>query len=306
MRNVLESAEREFGAAALEAVSARLPPRLKPHLSLDRLRASAALDALPLDEAEEVLLTLDSVLGDGSGRAIERIAEDLYAKTLIQGGGAVRLKDLFGTMARLRGLIEHPFEDVTILFDLTKTDTGLSLGLSVVGQPRATRVLRHLAAGAIRAAERFARESVEASLKLFGEIVADRARIIAQYRSVADASRDRFDSSDIPAPSRRSSGSPRVSSVTSLSAEVERILNPSLAEAAERRRGSVPPPHLSQPGASQRLITPRLTPSPEHQSAVRIPLASTSASPSSSGEIESVAADETGSTADEPSAGRQR
>jgi hypothetical protein len=312
LRNVLESAEREYGASALESVSARIAPRLKPHLSLDRLRASAALDTLPLDEAEEVLLTLDSVLGDGSGRAIERIAEDLYAKTLIQGGGAVRLKDLFGTMARLRGLIEHPFEDVTILFDLAKTDTGLSLGLSVVGQPRATRVLRHLAAGAIRAAERFARESVEASLKLYGESVADRARLIAQYRSVVDSGRERFDSGEIPMPSRRVSGSPRLSTATSLSAEVDRILNPSLAE-AERRRGSVPPPPpVSHPAAAplpsnvtQRLITPRMTPSPGHASAVRIPLASTSASPSSSGEIEAVVVEGSGST-DEPNAGRQR
>jgi len=209
LRNVLESAEREYGAAALESVSSRVTPRLKPHLSLDRLRASAALDTLPLDEAEEVLLTLDVALGDGTGRALERIAEDLYAKTLIQGGGAVRLKDLFGTMARLRGLIEHPFEDVTILFDLAKTESGLSLGLSVVGQPRATKVLRHLAAGAIRAAERFARESVEDSLKLYGELVADRARLFAHYRSVADTNRDRFDAIEIPTPARRNSGTAR-------------------------------------------------------------------------------------------------
>jgi hypothetical protein len=210
----------------------------------------------------------------------------------------------------LRGLLEHPFEDVTILFDLAKTDTGLSLGLSVVGQPRATRVLRHLAAGAIRAAERFARESVEASLKLYGESVADRARLIAQYRSVVDSGRERFDSGEIQMPSRRMSGSPRISTATSLSAEVDRILNPSLAE-AERRRGSVPPPPVSQPAAAplpsnvtQRLITPRMTPAPSHASAVRIPLASTT-HPSSSGEIESVTAEGSGSS-DEPSAGRQR
>ena len=90
LRNVLESAEREFGSQALETVSMRITPRLRPHLSLERLRASAALDTLPLDEAEEVLLTLDLVLGDGSGRALERIAEDLYAKTLIQGGAGAQ------------------------------------------------------------------------------------------------------------------------------------------------------------------------------------------------------------------------
>ncbi len=288
LRNVLESAEREYGATALESVSARVTPRLRPHLSLDRLRASAALDTIPLDEAEELFLTLDVVLGDGTGRAIERIAEDLYAKTLIQGGGAVRLKDLFGTMARLRGLIEHPFEDVTILFDLTKTESGLSLGLSVVGQPRATKVLRHLAAGAIRAAERFARESVEDSLKLYGEIVADRARLFAQYRSVADPNRDRFDPVEIPTPSRRSSGATRLSTTTSLSAEVDRILNPSLAE-AERRRGSSPPPPMSQ-GAPPTQRRSQLTPYPGRTSSARIPVpsAARAQTPSSSGEVETV------------------
>jgi hypothetical protein len=272
LRNVLESAEREYGAAALESVSARVTPRLRPHLSLDRLRASAALDTLPLDEAEDVLLTLDAVLGDGTGRALERIAEDLYAKTLIQGGGAVRLKDLFGTMARLRGLIEHPFEDVTILFDLARTDSGLSLGLSVQGQPRATKVLRHLAAGAIRAAERFARESVEDSLKLYGELVADRARLIAQYRSVVDPNRDRFDAAEIATPARRHSSPPRISQTTSLRAEVDRILDPPLAE-AERRRGSAPPPPMTQSAVpqTQRRIS-RPTPYPGGASSTRIPV----------------------------------
>lgn len=294
LRNVLESAEREFGAQALESVSARITPRLRPHLSLERLRASAALDTVPLDEADEVLLTLDTVLGDASGRALERIAEDLYAKTLIQGGGAVRLKDLFGTMARLRGLIEHPFEEVTILFDLAKTDGGLSLSLSVVGQPRSTKVLRHLAAGAIRAAERFARESVEDSLKLYGELVADRARLIAHYRSVSEPAREsRFEAEEVVTPSRRHSSFTRLSQTTSLSAEVDRILNPSLAE-AERRRGSVPPPapapgssSPSSPAPMPRLLTPRFTPS--GPSSVRIPVAGADRT-GSSGEIEAVAA----------------
>ncbi len=257
-RNVLESAEREFGAKAIETVSSRVSPRLRPHLSLDRLRSSAALDTLPLDEAEELLLMLDTALGDGTGRALERVAEDLYAKTLIQGGGAVRLKDLFGTVARLRGLLEHPFEGVTIQFDLSKTETGLSLALSVVGHPRATKVLRHLAAGAVRAAERFARESVEDSLKLFGECFADRARLIAQYRSVSEPVREiRFDAEEIPTPTKRQSqvlrGAP-----TSLSAEVDRILNPSLA-AAELRRGSQPPPRSTSSPTLQSIQFPRNT-----------------------------------------------
>jgi hypothetical protein len=112
----------------------------------------------------------------------------------------------------------------------------------VVGQPRATKVLRHLAAGAIRAAERFARESVDDSLKLVGESFADRARLIAHFRSVSDPPREtKFDREEMPTPSRRPSSVLRPMTATNLSAEVDRILNPSLA-AAERRRGSVPPP----------------------------------------------------------------
>jgi hypothetical protein len=293
LRNVLESAEREFGAQALESVALRISPRLKPHLSIERLRTSSALDTLPLDEAEEVLLMLDGVLGDGSGRALERIAEDLYAKALIQGGGAVRLKDLFGTMARLRGLIEHPFEGVTILFELTKTETGLSLNLSVVGQPRATKVLRHLAAGAIRAAERFARESVEDSLKLYGEMLADRARLVAQYRTVNDSGREaRFSTEEVVTPSRRNSAAGRLPTATSLSAEVDRILNPSLAE-AERRRGSAPPPApvtnvSSLPPGIPRLSTPRFTPDPDGPNSVRVPVVKSERAqpPAGSGERE--------------------
>jgi hypothetical protein len=241
LRNVLESIEREFGVGSVEVVASRVPPRLRAHLSLERLRASAPLDTMPLDEAEEVLLALESTLGDGSGRVLERVSEDLIAKSLVQGGGAVRVGDLAGTVARLRSYLEHPFEDVRITFDLERSESGLSLGLGVAGQPRATKVLRHWAAGAIRAAERFARESVADSLRITSELFADRARVVVHLRRAGDPARD----DDTPAPAtRRLSGTLRQVNATSLSAEVDRILNPSLEQAERRRSNSTPPPPL--------------------------------------------------------------
>jgi hypothetical protein len=238
LRNVLESVEREFGAGSVGVVAKRVPPRLRAHLSLDRLRSSAPLDTMPLDEAEEVLLAIEGALGDGSGRVLEKVSEDLISKSLVQGGGAVRVGDLAGTLARLRGNLEHPFEDVRITFDLGRTDEGLLLSLGVAGQPRATKVLRHLAMGAIRAAERFARESVGDSLKITGELFADRARIVAQFRRAGEPV-----TNDAPPPAtRRLSTSLRPVTATSLSAEVDRILNPSLEQAERRRSNSTPPP----------------------------------------------------------------
>jgi hypothetical protein len=250
LRNVLESIEREFGSGSVELVASRVPPRLRAHLSLERLRASAPLDTMPLDEGEEVLLALEGTLGDGSGRVLERVAEDLISKSLVQGGGAVRVGDLAGTVARLRSYLEHPFEDVRITFELERSEGGLALGLGVAGQPRATKVLRHLAAGAIRAAERFARESVADSLRITSELFADRARVVVQLRRAGDPVRD-----DAPAPpTRRMSGSLRQVTATSLSAEVDRILNPSLEQAERRRSNSAPPPPL--PGAPSTLPPP--------------------------------------------------
>ncbi len=260
LRNVLESIEREFGNGSVDVVASRVPPRLRAHLSLERLRASAPLDTMPLDEAEEVLLALESTLGDGSGRVLERVSEDLISKSLVQGGGAVRVGDLAGTVARLRGHLEHPFEDVRLTFDLERSESGLNLALGVAGQPRATKVLRHLAAGAIRAAERFARESVGDSLRITSDLFADRARVVVQLRRAGDPVRD-----DAPAPpTRRLSGTLRQVTATSLSAEVDRILNPSLEQAERRRSNSTPPPPL--PSA------PSTFPPPSKDSPTLLPL----------------------------------
>lgn len=245
LRNLLEAAERELGAGPVAELPGRAPPRLRAFLSLDRLRATAALDTIPLDDGEEAVLAFEQTLGDGSGRTLERVACEMLARQLVQAAAAVRVGDLFGTVARLRAPLEHPFVDATVIFELGKTPTGLRLTIGIAGRPRTARLLGHVAAGAIQAAERFARESHAAPLRLELGTFADRARIDAHFRRASTAPPP-----PDPAPtSRRSSGASRL--VPSLSAEVARILDPSLG--AERARSEEP---LRRPSSAPPASTP--------------------------------------------------
>ena len=217
LRNVLEAAERQLGAPAVAGLRGRLPPRLAAHASLGRLRASAALDCVPLDEGEEILLSVDSFLGDGSGKLLESIGVDLATRVLSQDGSVARSGDLAGTVARLQAFLEHPFVGVPLLFELRRNPTGFSLIVGVSGHSRATRAVRHLTLGAIIAAERFAREVGAENLKLSAESIADRSNISARYLPTSE----RVIPEQAP-PSRRPP--PIRAPVASLSAEVDRIL----------------------------------------------------------------------------------
>jgi hypothetical protein len=255
LRNLLEAAERELGAAAIAALPERVSERLRPYLSLDRLRATAALDTIPLDDGEEAVQAFELALGDGSGKLLERVACEMLARQLVQAAAAVRVGDLFGTVARLRGPLEHPFIDTALTFDLQRTPHGFSLTVGVLGRPRATRLLGHVAAGAVQAAERFAREAHADPLRIETETFADRARIDARFRRA----------STVPPPpepvplSRRPALAPRV--VPSLSDEVARILNPSLGVEFVERRRSDPPPPLPSGDATETPLPATLRPS---------------------------------------------
>jgi hypothetical protein len=216
LRGVLEALERQYGTSALALLTGKVPRRLLPHASLDRLRASAALDTILLDDGEELLLFIDTLLGDGSGRVLEGIGQELAARALNQGGVA-KFGDLHGTVARLQAFLDHPFVDTPTLFELKRTDLGFSLTVGVLGRPRATRVLRHLAVGAVTAAERSAREGV--GMKLTSDIVADRATLNVHYQRAESPLRS--DSDRAPTSVRRPTHSLRP---PSLSQEVERIL----------------------------------------------------------------------------------
>ena len=216
MRGVLEALERQYGTTALALLTEKVPRRLLPHASLDRLRASAALDTILLDDGEELLLFIDSLLGEGTGRVLEGIGQELAARALNQGGVA-KFGDLHGTVARLQAFLDHPFVETPTLFELKRTDLGFLLMVGVVGRPRATRVLRHLAVGAVTAADRSAREG--GGIKLASEIVADRATLTVHYQRTEVTVRS--DSDPPPTSVRRPAHSIRP---PSLSQEVERIL----------------------------------------------------------------------------------
>src|SRR6185436_12693028 len=157
-------------------------------------------------------------------------------RQLVQAAAAVRVGDLYGTVARLRGPLEHPFLDAELVFELERSDKGFALTIGVPGPPRATRLLRHVASGAILAAERFAREAQAEPLRLHGETFADRTRIDAYFRRTSDA----------PPPFEPSPTSIRRASIAaqriapSLSAEVARILDPSLALGRARDEKEAP------------------------------------------------------------------
>jgi hypothetical protein len=279
----LEALERQYGSAALALLTEKVPRRLLPHASLDRLKASAALDTILLDDGEELLLCIDTLVGDGSGRVLEAVGQELASRALHQGGVA-KLGDLHGTVARLQAFLDHPFVDTPTVFELKRTDLGFSLTVGVVGRPRATRVLRHLAVGAVQAAERAAREAGTA-LKLASELMADRATLSAFYQRSEPLSLK--ESEPPPTSARR----PAQSSLRppSLSMEVERILSshrpsypprptpapgsyrasqPSIERMSQRSGRSSPPgPERSSPSQAERVsevqpVAPR-TPAPE-------------------------------------------
>jgi hypothetical protein len=239
VRDVLEILER--GGNVVPRLQERLPPRLVGYVDLGALRTSHPTDTLPLDDGEELLLAIDAVLGDGSGRVLEGAALELAARTLAQGVGGVVAGDLLATVARMRGLIERPYLGVDVSFQLSTTDTGFALSLGVVGRPRSARLLRHLAFGAIRAAQRFSRGADEDSLRLYAETIGDRTNVSARYREPPSVASD-----TTPARTRRPSRSFRVSAQTNLSEQVERILNRSTTEPPPgSRRTSNPPAGLS-------------------------------------------------------------
>jgi hypothetical protein len=257
---VLEALERQYGTTALALLSEKVPRRLLPHASLDRLRASAALDTILLDDGEELLLFIDSLLGDGSGKVLEAIGQELAARALSQGGVA-KFGDLHGTVARLQAFLDHPFVETPTLFELKRVDLGFNLTVGVVGRPRATRVLRHLAVGAVTAAERSAREG--GGMKLSSDVLADRATLSVHYQRTEPAPRN-TDSEPPPTSARRPA--PHSIRPPSLSQEVERILSSHKGQGPPVP-GSYRSPQSSQPQVERtsdvQPVAPRTSPDSE-------------------------------------------
>jgi hypothetical protein len=249
LRGVLEALERQYGTSALALLTEKVPRRLLPHASLDRLRASAALDTILLDDGEELLLFIDGLLGEGNGRVLEAIGQELAARALGQGGVA-KFGDLHGTVARLQAFLDHPFVETPTLFELKRTDLGFNLTVGVLSRPRATRVLRHLAIGAVTAAERSAREG--GGMKLSSELLADRATLTVLYQR--SESPFRTDSEPPPTSVRRPAHSVRP---PSLSQEVERILGSHKAQTVHVPRPTPVPGSYRSSQSSQPTVVER-------------------------------------------------
>ncbi len=233
---MLASIERRERAASARLLL-RLPERLSIHLDPQALSNSSPTDVTPLDLGEELLLGIDTTLGDGSGRLIEEAAEELATRSLLRSTASVVPGDLQATMARQRAALERPFVGADVRFELSRNDTGFTLTVGVHGRPRATKLLRHLTTGTIRSAHRFARESDADALRIYGETLGDRAELTVRMRTL---SADPLTPERQPArtTSRRPSRQFRSPTLTE---EVDRIMN-------NAGLGSVPPPSRpSQP-----------------------------------------------------------
>ncbi len=180
LRDVIDFVERDRGSEALKRLGERLPDRLADVLDPATLRASSPTDTVPLATGEDALLSLDSIVGDGSGKLLEGIGREI-ATRFLSHGGAVMTGDLIGTLSRLRVPFEHPFVGVTLQYEIERTPAGFSMSVGATGHPRTTRILRHLATGAILAAQRYAREA--GTPKLYGEVRGDRAIVDVVLRA---------------------------------------------------------------------------------------------------------------------------
>jgi hypothetical protein len=157
-------------------VASAFPERMRESCSKQALQSSGPTDTVPAADAEEFLSAIDAKLGDGTGRFLEELGTELTSRTLSQTGGSVIVGDLQGTLARLRVPFEHPFVNIKISYAISRTPGGLCVEVGALGHPRLTRILRHLATGAVHAAQRFARAQTP-QFRVHGETRGERARI---------------------------------------------------------------------------------------------------------------------------------
>jgi hypothetical protein len=237
VRNALEAIERLHKTSELDRLRGAVPKRLAPLLNAERWRAAGPLDAIALEDAEDLLFAIDGVIGHGAGASMEAVAEAVVTRAVLDGTASVSVGDLVGSMTRLQSWFEAPFVGASLIFEIGRTQEGFTLTIGIHGRPRATRLLRHYAVGAIRAVARFAREPARDELRVSGESIADRAMLTVSLRGSAAPA----------APIARRSKPPELHNTgprLRLSAEVERILGKRReSDRAEAdQRDSTPPP----------------------------------------------------------------
>ncbi len=246
VRDLVEGFERDGRAEAVDEALRRLEPRLSTPGVRSALRSATYADTLDVADAEELLFGLDAAVSDGTGQLLERLATELFARILAQGTLSIS-GDLMGTVARLQAPLEHLFVGLPIGFDLSKKRDGFVLFLGVGGRPRTARLLRHLTVGAVRAAQRFARQGMTDEVVLASEALGDRVRLEARLGGAAALPQ-------APTPPPKP---PRRTAATNPSRPHLPTTKPTL-EAVDRiiRRASVTPPALPRT-APEEIFVPR-------------------------------------------------
>lgn len=181
VRELVDALERAHGREAVSATFDKLRARLSTLSSLDDLGVLAPSDVVWLADAEELLFGFDAALGDGSGKLLEDVAFQHFAR-LVSSGGLLVPGDLMGSVARLRAPLEHFFDESPMGFDIAKSRSGFMMFLGIGGRPRTARLLRHIATGAVRAVQRYAREGMVEDVKIVGEAMGDRVRLDVRLR----------------------------------------------------------------------------------------------------------------------------
>ncbi|MEZ4371215.1 MAG: hypothetical protein R3B07_10335 [Polyangiaceae bacterium] len=257
---MIDALERSDASVPMR-LAARLIPRLMRSLSDHVYNTADPRSTMSLVEAEELLLGIDAALGDGSGKVLESAGFVLGSRLLSHRGSVVVPGDVVRTIARLRTPVELPYEGARVVFDVTETEVGFDLALGVLGHPRSTRVLRHLCVGYVKAAYTFGHNRNPDELKLFADVIGDRASISGRFRQPSMLP-PAAETGATPGP-RRSLSKSRIPAAGSLSAEVDRIFERTTLPPQSRRPGarssssfravreSQPPPPVYDAGGQQ-------------------------------------------------------
>lgn len=207
-------------ADVMEKTGSGVPSQRSPAL-LASLRSSSEL-TVAMDTAADVLFGLDGALGRGAATLLEQAFADVLSRLLASTSLAVP-GDLAASAARLRVLLEHIIASESMAYDVSSTREGFTLFVGIGAGPKATRLLRHIAVGAVRAAQRFAREGMTETVDVTSDVLGQRVKLDVRLRH-APISQPKV--IEIAPGARTSRPSPRRHSSPTLQA-VERIMGSS-------------------------------------------------------------------------------
>ncbi len=198
-----------------------------------------------VEDGGAFLLEVDAALGDGSGALLTTIGQEMGNRYFATS--ANRRSDVWTSMRQASGELTTPFHGCDAQCRVDRHAEGLELFVSVPGQPKATRVWRHLSVGYLRAAFTFSFEATSIQLRVVGETVGDRAYVTARYRKLDSAEPitppppSSTNNHGVPPPGRSLRSIPAMRAV-SVADEVDRILRhaPRDGVSTNWRRSKIP------------------------------------------------------------------